>query len=506
MTNNLISRPPKAAIVSFTDPRQTDFISEREAYIRTEHEMLRKYLKGSGVDIVDPMDELRGLEGGIFGLASTSEIKRAAEIINRNKAECLVFGLWHWTEPELPLRLARLCNLPIALYTTDDPMWAGTVCISAVGASLWEIRKPFFTGHFRVRGDKAPLVPWIKAQSAVSRLMQGTLLMWGGSYCLRMEHLRDDASLMKSDFIGDILTEDQYMLIRRAEDILLNRPDRLASFSAWAEHEGMTAEYDGRMLTPQVHERQIALHLAAVDRLAELRDEDIIGVSIKCQHELSVEYGVTACLLPGFLPFGLGPEGERNAVATVCEGDTKGLYTCAALHALNPKISPLFGDLKYFNDEMILISNCGASSLEWAAHPTEDSRGALSGVTYKPQCQGASGGALGYAGRPGEVTVARLVRIAGDYFMQLGVGEVVSMDKNIWKKILWGQMWPHIPISMGGDFDASLFVQAVGSNHLSATYGDVSGEVEHLCRRLDIPVVHIDDADEMLGFVEGCKQ
>ena len=501
MTDNLISRPPKAAIVSFTDPRMTEFITEREAYIRIEHEHLRKFLEQSTIDIADPMDELRGLEGGIFGLASVSEVNRAADIINSAKAECLIIGLWHWTEPELPLRLARLCNLPIALYTRDDPQWAGTVCISAVGASLWEIDKPFFTGHFRVRGDKAPLIPWIKAQSAASRLMQGTMLMWGGSYCLRMEHLRDDASTMKSYFVGDILSEDQYMLIRRAEDILANRRDRIASFSTWAEHEGMMVEFDGKMLTPEIYERQIALHLAAVDRLAELKDEDIIGVSIKCQPELSVEYGVTACLLPGFLPFGSGPEGARNAVATVCEGDTKGLYTCAALHMLNPKISPLFGDVKYFNDEMILISNCGGSSLEWAFR--EDGiAGVLRGVTFKPQCQGASGGALGYIGRPGKVTVARLVRIAGDYCMQLGVGEVVNMDKNIWKKILWGQMWPHIPISMGENFDASLFVQALGSNHLSATYGDISPEIEHLCKRLDIPIVHIDDADDMLGFVE----
>ena len=501
MPNSLITRKPKGAIISFTDPRATEFITEREDFIRAEHEELRGYLEEWNIEVIDPMKDLRASEDGIFGIGSISDVKRAAEVVNLNSADCLIFGLWHWTEPELPMRLARLCDLPVALYTADNPKWAGTVCISAVGSSMWEIDKPTFTRHLRVRGDKKPLLPWIRAQSAANRLLQGSLLMWGGSYSLRMEHLRDDASMMKSYLIGDIITEGQYILIKRAEDILANRRDRIESFTTWAEKEGLKTEFDGKMLTPTVYDRQIALHLAAVDRLAELKAEDIIGVSIKCQPELSVEYGVTACLLPGFLPLGSGPEGTRNAVATVCEGDTKGLYTCATLHALNPGIPPLFGDVKYFNDDIIIISNCGASSLEWAL-PGDGESGLLAGVTLSPQCQGAAGGALGYVGRPGQVTIARLLRIAGEYYMQLGLGESIEMDDAIREKILWGRMWPHVAINLGPDFKASALDKIIGSNHLSATYGDFTSEIEHLCHHLDIPVVRIDDAEEMLGFLE----
>ncbi len=500
MAENLIFKKPVAATVSFTDPRTTEHASERENFIRREHNELVRFLSTNGIDVLDTMAKVRGESDEMFGIGSMSGVKQIAEMIDSHKVDCLILGLWHWTEPELPLRLARLCGLPVALYTEDTPEWAGTVCLSAVGSSFWEIDKPHLTTHLRVRGDKSALLPWIKAHSAANKLQHGSLLMWGGSYSLRMEHLRDDTSLMKSFFVGDVISEDQYMLIKRADDILAHRKDRIESFSTWAASEGLQVVHDDRMFTKNVYEKQVALHLAAVDRLSELKGEDIIGVSIKCQPELSDEYGVTACLLPGFLPFGLGPEGERSAVTTACEGDTKGLYTCTALHALNPEIPPLFGDVKYYNDDVLIISNCGASSLEWADNDGHE--GALQGVTLKPQCQGASGGALGYDGRPGQITIARLIRIAGEYYMQAGVAEVIKMDNTVRNKIVWGDMWPHIALTFGPGYDASILDKALGSNHLSATYGNRMASLEHLCRRLDVPMVRIDDNESMLGFLD----
>jgi len=501
MDNILTKKCPKVAVVSFTDPRSTSFSGEREDFIREGHAELKGFLESSGFEVVDPMVALRGTVDGIYGIGSIAEVKRAAEIIKQGNADCLVLGLWHWTEPELAMRLARLCDIPVALYTADDPKWAGAVCISAVGSSMWEIDRPFFRHHFRIRGDMSPLAQWVRAQSAASRLMEGTLLMWGGSYCLRMEHLRDDYAALKSYFIGDIITEDQFMLVRRAVDILKNRTDRIAAFMNWVKSEGAMVEYDDKMLTRETFERQIALHLAAVDRLAELQQEDIIGVSIKCQPELSVEYGVTACMLPAFLPFGSGPEGKKAALATVCEGDTKGLVSCAMLHALNPGMPPLFGDVKYFNDDAVIISNCGGSSVAWASG-NNDGAGLLSGVSIKGQCQGNAGGAVGYCGKPGQVTVARLIRIAGEYLMQLGLGDSIPIDEKIMSRIQWGEMWPHVAVDFGDMFDADAFAKALGSNHLSATYGDYTSEIEHLCKRFEIPIVRIDDACEMQAFVD----
>ena len=61
------------------------------------------------------------------------------------------------------------------------------------------------------------------------------------------------------------------------------------------------------MLTPCSLRRQIALYLAARQRLAELGEHDIVGVSVKCQNELSEDWGCTGCFLPAFLCLGLAP-------------------------------------------------------------------------------------------------------------------------------------------------------------------------------------------------------
>ncbi|MHA1212406.1 MAG: fucose isomerase, partial [Candidatus Heimdallarchaeota archaeon] len=88
------------------------------------------------------------------------------------------------------------------------------------------------------------------------------------------------------------------------------------------------------MITKDSISKQIALYLASRDLIAKRleNNERIIGVSVKCQPEISIDYGVTACLLPAFLPFSQDSEGDKPIIPTVCEGDIKGLLTSALLY------------------------------------------------------------------------------------------------------------------------------------------------------------------------------
>ena len=78
--------------------------------------------------------------------------------------------------------------------------------------------------------------------------------------------------------------------------------------------------------------------------------------------------GCTECLTPAFLPFGLDAEGARPVLPLACEGDLNGLVSLVLLHFLNPGVPPLFGDLVYYGEDLILMRNCGASSVYWAGH------------------------------------------------------------------------------------------------------------------------------------------
>lgn len=468
-------------IVSFTDPRETAFAGERENYIREHHLLLRDFLLQNSLPVIDPMEKIRSPQDEIFGIRRISEVEQVANILKREGAQCLVLCLWHWTEPQLPLHLVREMKLPTLLFTEDDPTWAGSVCITAVGASLWEAG--ISLNHHRVLGNKEEVVKWARAMLSLQRLRRSSLLLWGGSYCLRMEHLQDDIPLLKTFLVGDILSEDQYILIRKAEEIERKDPQRIEGFLEWLSKHNARIEYDEVMLTPEILRKQIALYLAGKDRLEELKDENIVGVSIKCQPELSEIYGVTACSLPAFIPFGEDSEGEKSPLATVCEGDIKGLITCALLEGLQPGVPSLFGDLKYVSNDYIIISNCGASSLFYASHSNKAEE-ALPRLTIRGQCQGKAGGAYGYDGKEGEITVARLFRMGGDYYLQAGLGRSLPITPEIKQNILWGHMWPHIAIDLGVKKDS--LIEQAGANHFCAIVGNFLKELQFIAREADI--------------------
>jgi L-fucose isomerase-like protein len=77
------------------------------------------------------------------------------------------------------------------------------------------------------------MLPWIRGASAVARMRKSAVMLWGGTYSLHMEHLQDDIPALKRLMIRDILTEGEYALIRRAEKILDDEPQRIQHFLDW---------------------------------------------------------------------------------------------------------------------------------------------------------------------------------------------------------------------------------------------------------------------------------
>jgi len=483
-----MSEKVKVGVVSFTDPRSSGLASVTEQYNRRCHLELVKFLKSRGFEVIDPR---KGLE--VPAVGSLSGVRECVHLLRLKEAECLVIGCWTWTDPMLAVDLVRDLNIPTLLFAKSDVDATGVVCISAVGGGLWEVApNDSAIRHKRVMDDFERVARWARGVGALVKMRQKSLLLWGGSYALRMEHLQDDPSKLKSFLIGDIMIEGQYLLIKRAEDIIKRRPGEIDAFIRWIEGCGANIVYDERMLTDESLRRQVALYLAARERLVELEGEDIAGVSIKCQPELSEEYGVTGCFIPSFLPFPEDHEGKRPIVPTTCEGDIKGLVTSVLMHLIEPKIPPAFGDIRhmeYDGRQIVMIGNCGGASIYYAGNSTEAGK-VLPNVTIRGQCQGASGGAVGYYGVAGTATIARLIRIAGNYYMQIGVGETVDVNADMVGLMKWGDMWPQIGIDLGTDIGE--LMEIVGSNHYSLMPGDYSEEIESACFEAGIPVMRLD--------------
>ncbi|AIF69432.1 fucose isomerase [Palaeococcus pacificus DY20341] len=489
------------AVATFTDPRKTSLSLEREKALMEKHQRLIHELKDAGFEVVDVNKKLgkyKALEEGRnFGIDSKSEALRASEIINSKSVSGVILGLWHWTESNLITLLAKEINKPLLLYADDDPAWAGSTCITSVGASLWESAVNYHAlHHTRIKGDLEKVKAWVRAVEAASKLSRKSLLLFGAPYTLGMEHLMDDLPRLKR-FIGDFLMLDQYLIVKKVDAMLSDERlrVRVEEFFSWLTSKAKV-KFDDSMLTHEALRRQIAIYLAAKEIYEEYKDE-VSGVSIKCQPELSEVYGVTACLIPALFPFNLDAMGEKEVIPATCEGDVKGTISSALLFYLSGK-PPLFGDIKYVDDELVLIANCGASSLYYAKlskNPEEN----LKATTLQGQCQGASGGALTYRTPKAELTVARLIRIGGEYYLLYFLGEGLEIGKEIEEKLKWGKQWPHTAIK--NPLDKNTFISIMGANHLSAVPGDFREELKFVAKLWGIKAVNLADENEVKALL-----
>ena len=473
---------PKVGIVSFSDPRPVKGLDTiNVANIACQNQIVASFRK-AGLDVLVPLPD--------SCVTNREQVKQVLATLAVEGIQALVIGCWKWTDPMLAVETAQRANVPVLLACTSDETMTGMGCLSAIGASLWEIdANEYCRNHARIVDDWDAAAAWVRGVAAVEDLRRKSIMLWGGSYCLKMEHLRDDPAALKGWLIGDVLVEGQYLLIRRAEAIAKNAPERIEKFIAWLQKGGASIVYDKKMLTPESLSRQTALYLAARDRLQELAGEDVAGVSLRCQPELSMEYGVTGCLLPAFLPFGCDSEGPRTPVATTCEGDTKGLLTSLLLERIHGSAPAGFGDIRNLavrGKQHLLISNCGGASVFYAAN-SFDAKAVLPQVRLRGQCQGASGAAVGYSGKPEKiVTICRIVRKAGSYTMQTASGKMVAVSDREQKRLDWGSMWPLSLFDI--ELDLQHFIERIGSNHYSFVPGDHLRSVEHACKLLDMPI------------------
>jgi len=490
------------AVITFTDPRPTALSIERERALMGKHSALIGELRKAGFEVLDVNERLGKYEapkaGKNFGVDSMDESFKAGEIIAGSSASGIIAGLWHWTESNLVTALVRETKRPVLLYADDDPAWAGTTCVTSVGASLWESAvNEYALNHVRLKGDVEKVKAWARAVEAVSKLSRKSILLWGAPYTLGMEHLMDDLPRLKR-IVGDFITLDQYVLVRKAEKILSDERlrVRVEEFYDWLT-EKTEVKFDDLMLTPEALRRQIAIYLAAKESWSE--QKGVSAVSIKCQPELSEVYGVTACLIPALFPFNLDAEGEKEVIPATCEGDVKGTISSALLFYLSGK-PPLFGDIKYVDDEIVMIANCGASSLYYA-RLSENPEENLKATIIQGQCQGASGGALTYRTPPAEFTVARLIRRGGEYYLLYFLAEGLEITEEMESKLKWGKQWPHTAIR--NPLDKETFISAMGANHLSLVPGDYTEELRFTARLWGVKAINLGDPGDVKSFLEG---
>ena len=148
----------------------------------------------------------------------------------------------------------------------------------------------------------------------------------------------------------------------------------------------------------------------------------------------------------------------------------------------------LFGDLSYINESLntIYIPNCGALCTWYAArsdHPNEN----LKNIQLRPAVRPGGGAITYFTAAPGPITLARLYRKAGKYFMAIISGEAIDLtpqDLNEFIQARGAHQLPTAFIKVNADINEIL--GTIGSNHISGVAGFFINEIVRFSELLGI--------------------
>lgn len=469
---------PKVAIMTFGDPREHEWKSFISGYAIPRHKQAIDFFSSKSIDVIYCEELPR----------SNAEIDEQAEILKAKGAEVFIAHTSTWAWPSMVVRAVQKMGLPTVLLGNNHPGTASTVGLLGSGGALSQVGYP----HLRALSEfddskdsvfEKKVFPFIRAASAARRL-NGKVMGFYGGRSLGIDTGSLDPIQWKSQFGVDTDHVDQLEIIRRSEMV---DNDRTVKMREWLTGKVKCVNYDEK-LTAEKLDYQIKCYLATKDIIEE-RGHDF--VAIKCMPDLSNHY-VPQCISAALLPATFDADGPKKPVCMGCEADADGALTMEILKLVTGGTPPMFGDVSNIDilNSMFYIPNCGAICA-WYASRKDDADSNLSQIELRAANRPA-GGAIPFMHiAPGKITLARLYRKSGKYYMVIIPGDVITPDSDIYenyKKSRGKHQLPTAFVKLDIDFDK--FVDEYGANHISGVAGHCIKELEYICGMLDIvPVV-----------------
>ncbi|MFP3902777.1 MAG: hypothetical protein ACLFWB_00915 [Armatimonadota bacterium] len=264
-----------------------------------------------------------------------------------------------------------------------------------------------------------------------------------------------DHVLLRRHIGPEVVHFDSYSLIQRAEEI---PDDEIHDAAAKISQQAEIAVSNERLNTA------VSLGLA----LQEMAEEySLDAMNVKCQYELSQEYGMTACVPISML--------ADSGVVSACEGDVIITTTMTMLHYLTDQVI-FYGDILDLQDDQMLLSSCGFAPFS-CAH--EDDTILIQEFDHP----GFDGIICSFTLRRGPVTFARLVEGShGDYRLNYGTGRAVETE-------LRQGRFPGIEVKLDGSPEK--LIETMASQHFAICWGDVTESLKDICAHLGIEPVRI---------------
>jgi len=254
----------------------------------------------------------------------------------------------------------------------------------------------------------------------------------------------------------EIIHLGQYYIVKRSEQVESSEVQELVQKSKreWALASGVTEQ----LLT-----KAMKVYLALKNLV---REYELDALTIKCQYELSREWGFAPCIPLSML---------GDEIVSSCEGDVPLVISQLLLHYMSGKTVG-YGDVHdILPDNSVILAACGFAPLSFALEKPRIGKhtalyeGLLNCSVYKE----------------GEVTLCRLASDGDGYKMHITSGKAVIPPP--FHEI---NCPPYAGTKIILDDPAEQFMQKLMSQHYAIVYGNFREELLRFCHLLQIrPVI-----------------
>lgn len=436
---------------------RSDFYSLREPLVREEIQSL-----GWLRDLYSP------IESG--EISSDRLVADFSRFLQEENPDALIVHLPIWSDPVFTLKLASSNSLPVLLLGNSRPDTSSLVGILGAGGALDQIGRDHVRVFDHRDGQGRQLVTnFVQAAAALRRLRGQTLGLFGGRSLGIFTTVADPAQWQRM-FGVDIVQIDQTEIKECAESLPEGEVGRHLN---WLQSKIGGVTYGG-LFTPEKLDRQVRSYLATV-HLTEEFGLDFIGV--KCQPEMSDGY-VSQCVSHMLMNGIEDADGRKAPTVHACESDADGALTMQILKLISGGKPTALLDVRWFDaqNSRWILANCGAVAASFMSSP-EDPSG-FSHIQAQPHVFGAGGGgAFSAVMREQPVTLARLCRKNGEYWMAILEGEIQAQEPEDNQKVTPAFPRAVVKTSAGADF-----LNVFGSNHIHLVSGKHAEQLAIFCR------------------------
>jgi L-fucose isomerase-like protein len=421
--------------------------------------------------LVDAGYELVDAEAPVTSLVDAQRVRD--ELGNAEHDLLLIFQAT-FADSTLVTALAEAAQAPIFLWAVPEP-WTGarlrlnSLCgINLAGHALG-LRGIKYAYGYGAPGESSIMAAaqTLAAVGALLKKLRSTRFGVVGEHPPGMDSCHLDPATLKDKFGVTVETIPLAEVFQRARAV----PDERVRLI----RQGLDQSLDNLAdLNSAALKGTLQTYCALRDLATE---KDLDGLAVRCWPEFFTELGCAACGAMSMLSDGFA---QYKPIPCGCEADINGTLTQFILQNLSG--TPAFGtDIVGVDQaaDTIALWHCGLAPLSMA-DPTEQPKGTIHSNRQLPLL-------MDFTLKPGEVTIARLSRAAGDLRFVIGEGEMLREPKPFSGTA--GTLRLTLPAARFLD----VLINRGLEHHISLTYGQHLHALKVFADWTDLPMVLLEE-------------